>query len=62
MLIGYARVSNQDQDTESQIAALETSGCELIFQEKLGRSMGQAGAARFVRAIAKKRCVGGLET
>lgn len=34
MLIGYARVSTQDQDTVAQIAALKSSGCELIFQEK----------------------------
>ena len=34
MLIGYARVSTSDQDTAAQSAALKTSGCELIFQEK----------------------------
>jgi len=34
MFIGYARVSTQDQDTAAQIAALKTSGCEMIFQEK----------------------------
>jgi DNA invertase Pin-like site-specific DNA recombinase len=34
MLIGYARVSTQDQDAAAQIAALKTFGCELIFQEK----------------------------
>jgi DNA invertase Pin-like site-specific DNA recombinase len=34
MFIGYARVSTQDQDTDLQIAALKSSGCELIFQEK----------------------------
>jgi DNA invertase Pin-like site-specific DNA recombinase len=34
MFIGYARVSTQDQDTDAQIAALKSSGCELIFQEK----------------------------
>lgn len=34
MLIGYARVSTRDQDAEAQIAALEKSGCELIFKEE----------------------------
>ena len=34
MLIGYARVSTQDQDTHAQISALKASGCELVFQEK----------------------------
>ena len=34
MLLGYARVSIQDQDTTAQIVALRTAGCELIFQEK----------------------------
>lgn len=34
MFIGYARVSTQDQDTDAQIVALKSSGCELIFQEK----------------------------
>src|SRR6476660_207971 len=34
MLIGYARVSTQDQDTAAQIVALKSAGCELIFQEK----------------------------
>ena len=35
MLIGYARVSTQDQDTAAQILALKSAGCELIFQEKV---------------------------
>jgi len=34
MLIGYAHVSTLDQDAAAQIAALKSSGCELIFQEK----------------------------
>lgn len=34
MLIGYARVSTQDQNQTAQVAALELAGCELIFREK----------------------------
>ena len=34
MLIGYARVSTQDQNQTAQVAALELAGCELVFQEK----------------------------
>lgn len=34
MLIGYARVSTQEQDTQAQISALKSAGCELIFQEQ----------------------------
>ena len=35
MRIGYARVSTQDQDTTAQLTALQTAGCELLFQEKV---------------------------
>lgn len=34
MLIGYARVSTQDQDTELQRVALVGAGCERTFEEK----------------------------
>lgn len=34
MLIGYARVSTQDQDTELQRAALAEAGCEQVYMEK----------------------------
>src|SRR5215471_6734350 len=34
MLIGYARVSTDDQDTSAQVAALNGAGCERIFREK----------------------------
>ena len=38
MLIGYARVSTQDQDSAAQIAALESAGGEIIFQERASGS------------------------
>ncbi len=34
MLIGYARVSTQDQDPDLQIRGLTEVGCEKIFSEK----------------------------
>lgn len=34
MRLGYARVSTQDQDPAAQIGALESAGCERVFQEK----------------------------
>ena len=34
MLIGYARVSKDDQDTAVQVAALKAAGCERIYREK----------------------------
>lgn len=35
MLVGYARVSTQDQKLDMQIAALEKAGCKKIFAEKI---------------------------
>ena len=34
MLIGYARVSKDDQNTAAQATALKAAGCERIFREK----------------------------
>lgn len=34
MLIGYARVSTQEQETHAQIDALKGAGCDVIHQEK----------------------------
>ncbi len=35
MLIGYARVSTQDQNLDMQIKALKLAGCEKIYAEKV---------------------------
>src|SRR3954447_7850669 len=34
MLIGYARVSTNDQETAAQVAALKATQCERIYREK----------------------------
>ncbi len=35
MLIGYVRVSINDQNTDLQRNALNCAGCELIFEDKI---------------------------
>ena len=50
ILIGYARVSTGEQTTAAQVAALKTSGCELIFRDN-----------EFERAMLKERTKAGLD-
>lgn len=55
MLIGYARVSTQDQDTALQLDALAKLGCSTVFQEKA------SGASRRGRQELTK-CLASLQT
>lgn len=43
MLVGYARVSTQDQNLDLQRDALTRAGCERLFEEK---KFGKAGTKR----------------
>jgi len=54
MIIGYARVSTQDQNPEFQVDALERAGCEQIFHEKLtGRLRERPELSQCLRTLRK---------
>ncbi|WP_213994159.1 recombinase family protein [Sodalis sp. dw_96] len=52
MLIGYVRVSTNEQNTELQRNALKSSNCELIFDDKItGTATDRPGLKRAMRAL-----------
>ncbi len=52
MLIGYVRVSTNDQNTELQRNALECAGCELIFEDKIsGTKSDGPGLKKLLRTL-----------
>ena len=52
MLIGYVRVSTNDQNTALQRNALESAGCELIFEDKIsGKTADRPGLKRVLRTL-----------
>lgn len=54
MLIGYARVSTQDQTPDLQLDALREAGCEDVFQEKVtGTSRDRPELALCLRSLRK---------
>lgn len=53
MLVGYARVSTQDQDVSLQLDALQSAGCEKVFTEKA--SGAQRDRPRLGEAVAYMR-------
>lgn len=52
MRIGYVRVSTNDQNTALQRNALESAGCELIFEDKMsGKSADRPGLKKLFRTL-----------
>ena len=54
MLIGYARVSTQDQDNALQLDALARLGCSVVFEEK-GSGATRKGRKELARCLASLR-------
>lgn len=54
MLIGYVRVSTNDQNTSLQRNALECAGCELIFEDKAsGKKEELPGLKKVLRTLSE---------
>src|SRR5918997_5379170 len=53
-LVGYARVSTEEQATDAQLDELKTAGCEVIHQEHgSGASRTRPVLSRLIREISK---------
>ncbi len=54
MLIGYVRVSTNEQNTALQRSALESAGCELIFEDKAsGKKAERPGLKKVLRMLSR---------
>lgn len=54
MLIGYARVSTQDQNLELQREALTKAGCQKVFEDKLsGARTDRPGLSKIIEMLRK---------
>ncbi|MEJ5177233.1 recombinase family protein [Erwinia sp. MYb416] len=52
MFIGYIRVSTNDQNTALQRNALDSAGCELIFEDKIsGKTADRPGLKKLLKAL-----------
>lgn len=52
MMIGYVRVSTNEQNTALQRNALECAGCELIFEDKIsGKTSDRPGLKRLLKTL-----------
>lgn len=52
MFIGYGRVSTNEQNTALQRNALDSAGCELIFEDKIsGKTADRPGLKKLLKAL-----------
>ena len=54
MLIGYARVSTQDQNLELQLAALKKTGCKKFYQDQISGTKNNRPGLRLALEVLRK--------